>query len=74
MMSALAQDLRSGGDVSTIPDEIDYQVTSTQHLVEMELTRTRDQMSGQVVNCAVEPVLQKLVQAFQRRIGGDDVA
>jgi signal transduction histidine kinase len=74
VMRALAQDLRSGGDVSTIPDEIDYQVTSTQHLVERELARTRDQMSGQVVQCEAEPVLRKLVQAFQRRVGGDDVA
>lgn len=74
VMRALAQDLRSGGDVSTIPDEIDYQVTSTQHLVERELARTRDQMSGQVVQCKTGPVLRKLVQAFQRRVGGDDVA
>lgn len=73
VMRALAQDLRTSGDVTSIPDEIDFQVSSTQHLVERELARTRDQLNSHATRCEARPVVEKLVSAFQRRTGGDQI-
>ena len=73
VMRALAQDLRTTGKSASIPEEIDFQVSSMQHLVERELARTRDQVSGQAMRYEVKPIIQKLVRAFQRRSGGQDI-
>jgi len=73
VMRALAQDLRRTGKSASIPEEIDFQVGSMQHLVERELARTRDQASGQAMRYEVRPIVQKLVRAFQRRTGGEEI-
>lgn len=73
VMRALAQDLRTTGKSASIPEEIDFQVGNMQHLVERELARTRDQVSGQAMRYEAKPIVQKLVRAFQRRTGGEDI-
>ena len=73
VMRALAEDLRTSGGAASIPDEIDFQVSSMQHLVERELARTRDQLNSHVMRCEARPVVEKLVNAFQRRAGGEEI-
>lgn len=73
VMRALAQDHRMSGGASSIPDEVDFQVSSMQHLVERELARTRDQLNSHIMRCEARPVVEKLVNAFQRRAGGEEI-
>lgn len=73
VMRALAQEIRTTGHTASIPEEIDFQVNNMQHLVERELARTRDQISGQAQRYDVRPIVEKLVRAFQRRSGGHDI-